>query len=212
MAIGAAIAGALFGPVVGAVASRVGTGPTFSAASVIGAFLIVTSLLITAPTAETSQSIRHALVAVKDPSVMGGIWFTFLGGLAFGVVDVLAPLRLNRLGASAIVIGAAFLGAAALEAVLSPVIGRIADRRGAVSPIRVCVAGAVLVSVLLPFASPAPLLVALIVVGLPAYGMLFVPSAAIISDAAQRLGLHQGLGFAIWSFAWAAGQGNRGCE
>jgi MFS family permease len=207
VAIGAAIAGALFGPVVGAVASRVGTGPTFSAASVIGACLIVVSLLKAPPTAQASQSIRHALVAVKDRNVMGGVWITCLGGLAFGVVDVLAPLRLSRLGASAIVIGAAFLGAAALEAVLSPVIGRIADRRGAVLPIRACVAGAVLVSVLLPFASPAPLLVALIVVGLPAYGLLFVPSAAIISDAAQRQGLHQGLGFAIWSFAWAAGQG-----
>jgi MFS family permease len=207
VAIGAAIAGALFGPVVGAVASRVGTGPTFSAASVIGACLIGASLLITPPAAGVSQSLRHALVALKDPRVMGGVWVTFLGGLAFGVVDVLAPLRLNRLGASAIVIGAAFLGAAALEAVLSPVIGRIADRRGPVSPLRVCVAGAVLVSLLLPFASPAPLLVALIVVGLSAYGLLFVPGAAMISNGAQRQGLHQGLGFAIWLFAWAAGQG-----
>lgn len=207
VAIGAAIAGALFGPVVGAIASRVGTGPTFSAASVIGACLIVISLLIAAPTTEEAQSLRHAAVALKDPSLLGGVWITFLGGLAFGVVDVLGPLRLSRLGATAIVIGAAFLGAAALEAALSPVIGRIADRRGPVLPVRVCVAFAVLVSLLLPFATPASLLVALIVVGLPAYGLLFVPGAAMISDGAQRQGLHQGLGFAIWLFAWAAGQG-----
>lgn len=207
VAIGAAIAGALFGPVVGAIASRVGTGPTFSAASVAGACLIVVGLLIGAPATEAAQSLRHALLALKDPSVIGGVWVTFLGGLAFGVVDVLGPLRLSRLGATAITIGAAFLGAAALEAVLSPVIGRIADRRGPISPVRVCVAGAVLVSVLLPFASPASLLVVLIVVGLPAYGLLFVPGAAMISDGAQRQGLHQGLGFAVWLFAWAAGQG-----
>jgi MFS family permease len=208
VAIGAAIAGALFGPVVGAVASRVGTGPTFSVASVVGTGLIVASLLIAAPPPQASQPIRQALLAVKDPNVAIGAWVTFIGGLAFGIVDVLAPLRLNRLGASAIVIGAAFLGSAALEAALSPVIGRIADRRGALSPIRVCVTGAILVSVLLPFASPAALLVVLIVVGLPMFGLLFVPSAAIISDAAHRNGLHQGLGFALWSFAWAAGQGS----
>lgn len=207
VAIGAAIAGALFGPVVGAIASRLGTAPTFSAACVIGTGLIAATVLIAAPATEASQSIRQALRAVKDPDVSSGAWVTFLGGLAFGLVDVLAPLRLSRLGASAIIIGAAFLGTAALEATLSPVIGRIADRRGPLSPIRVCVAGGVLVSALLPFASPAPLLVVLIVFGLPTYGLLFVPSAAIISDAAHRNGLHQGMGFAIWSFAWAAGQG-----
>ena len=45
----AAVGGALFGPVVGAVAGQVGTGPAFSAAAVIGAALIGADFVIPAP-------------------------------------------------------------------------------------------------------------------------------------------------------------------
>ena len=48
------------------------------------------------------------------------MWLTMLAGIAFGVVDVLAPLRLSRLGVSALIIGATFLASAAIEAGLSP--------------------------------------------------------------------------------------------
>ena len=109
VAFGAAVGGALFGPVVGAIASRLGTGPTFAGATIAGTCLIVASLLVDVPSGDESQSLLSALLALRDPSLTGGMWLTFLAGLAFGVVDVLAPLRLAGLGASAIVIGAAFL-------------------------------------------------------------------------------------------------------
>ena len=57
-----------------------------------------------------------------------------LVGLMFGTLDVLAPLRLDELGASAAVIGATFLVAAAIEAGESPYIGRLMDRHGRVLP------------------------------------------------------------------------------
>jgi len=126
--------------------------------------------------------------------------------LAFGVVDVLVPLRLAGLGATAIVIGAAFLGAAAIEAMLAPVVGRVADRRGRARPVRLCVCAAVAVSLLLPVVLPRALLLTVIVVGLPAFGLLFVPAAAMISDGSQRQNLHQGLGFGLSNLAWAGGQ------
>ena len=51
-----------------------------------------------------------------------------LAGLAFGVLDVLAPLRLADLGVTALIIAGTFLAAAGVEAALSPVAGRAADR------------------------------------------------------------------------------------
>ena len=115
-------------------------------------------------------------------------------------------MRLNELGATAVVIGGAFLGAAAVEAGLSPLVGRLADRRGRLAPVRLSLTAAVAVAVLAPLVQPAWLLVALLVVGLPSFGTLFVPAAAMVSDGADRRRLHQGLGFGLANLAWAGGQ------
>jgi MFS family permease len=171
-ALGAAVVGALFGPVVGAVANQVGTGPAFAAAAVAGTALIVVAFIVPGPRAPVPQGLRAAWPAVRDRQVSTGMWLTMLAGLAFGVLDVLAPLRLSQLGATATVIGAAFLGAAAIESSLSPLAGRLADRRGALIPIRLSLAAAVAVSLLAPLVEPAPWLVVLLIAGMPAYGTL----------------------------------------
>jgi MFS family permease len=207
LAFSAALGGALVGPVVGGIASRIGTGPAFAAASVAGVFLLLVSLTMPKPNAGEPQSVRHALPALADSGIAAGMWLTALAGVAFGVVDVLVPLRLNALGASALVISAAFLGAAALEAGLSPLIGRLSDRRGSLAPVRVSLVAAVAVALLIPVVTPSGLLVGLLVVGLPAFGVLFVPASAMISDGADRRKLHQGLAFGLANLAWAAGQG-----
>jgi predicted MFS family arabinose efflux permease len=106
-----------------------------------------------------------------------------------------------------VVISGAFLGAAALEASLSAVIGRLSDRRGPLAPVRVSLVFAVAVAVLIPFVAPSAVLVGLLVIGLPAFGVLFVPASAMISDGADRRRLHQGLAFGLANLAWAAGQG-----
>lgn len=206
IALGAAVMGALFGPLVGAVAGVVGTGPAFSGAAVAGTVLILVAFLVPGPQAPAPQGLRAAWPALRDWDVAAGLWLTMLAGLAFGVVNVLAPLRLNRLGASVTVIGAAFLGAAAIEAGLSPLAGRLSDRLGALAPIRISLAAAVVVSVLAPVLAPAPVLVTLLVAGLPAYGTLFAPASAMLSAGAHRLGVHQGIAFGLANLAWAGGQ------
>jgi MFS family permease len=206
VAFSAALGGALVGPVVGAVASRVGTGPAFAAASVAGVFLLLASLTMPRPHAGEPQSLRHALPALSDPKIAAGMWLTALAGIAFGVVDVLVPLRLNALGATAVVISAAFLGAAALEGGFSPFIGRLSDRRGSLAPVRVSLVAAIAVAALIPFVSPSWVLVVLLVIGLPAFGVLFVPASAMVSEGADRRHLHQGLAFGLANLAWAAGQ------
>jgi len=206
LAIGAAVGGALFGPVVGAVASQVGTGPAFSAAAVAGGALMVAAFLVPAPPRAEPQGLSATWPAVRDPRVGAGMWLTFLAGVAFGVVDVLAPLRLARLGASALVIGATFLASAAIETGLSPMAGRLSDRRGELVPVRLSLTAAVVVSLLAPVLAPAPWLIALLIVGMPAYGTLFAPATALLSSGAERLGLNQGLAFGLGNLSWAAGQ------
>jgi MFS family permease len=206
LALGAAVGGALFGPVVGAIASQVGTGPAFSAAAVAGAILIATAFFVPAPPRTEPQGLRAAWPAVRDPHVAVGMWLTALAGIAFGVLDVLAPLRLNRLGASALIIGGTFLASAAIEASLSPVAGRMSDRRGELFPVRLSLIAGVIVSLLAPVLAPAALLIALLIVGMPAYGTLFAPATALLSTGAERLGLNQGLAFGLGNLAWAGGQ------
>jgi MFS family permease len=205
-ALGAAVGGALFGPLVGAIADQVGTGPTFAAAAVAGAALMMVAFIVPGAQGPVRQGLRTAWRAVRDRDVGAGMWLTMLAGMAFGVVDVLAPLRLSRLGATALVIGGAFLGAAAIESALSPLAGRLADRRGALVPVQLSLAAAVAVSLLAPLVRPAPWLVALLVAGMPSYGTLFAPATSLLSAGAHRLELNQGLAFGLGNLAWASGQ------
>lgn len=206
-AMGAAVGGALLGPVVGAVASRVGTGPAFSAAAVAGGLLMITSFFVLSPRKVEPQRLREALPALRDPQVAAGLWLTALAGIAFGVVDLLAPLRLGRLGVSATLIGVTFLASAAIEASLAPLSGRLSDRRGPLVPLRISLTAAVAVSLLAPVVAPAPPLMVLLIVGMPAYGTLFTPAMTLVSTGADRMQLNQGLLFGIDNLAWAAGQG-----
>ena len=205
-ALGAAVGGALFGPVVGAVADQIGTGPAFSAAAVIGAALIAVTFTVPAPAQTEPQGLSAAFASVKDRQVAMGLWLTTIAGLAFGVLDVLAPLRLNALGAAPIVIGATFLASAGVETGLSPLSGRLSDRRGRYFPVRISLLAGVAVSLLAPVLTPAAVLIAMLVIGMPAFGTLFAPSSAMLSDGAHRLELHQGLAFGLANLAWAAGQ------
>jgi MFS family permease len=205
-ALGAAVVGALFGPLVGVVASQVGTGPAFAGAAVAGTVLMAVAFAVPAAPASAPQGLRAAWPAMRDSQVLAGMWLTLLAGLGFGVVDVLVPLRLSRLGAPAAVIGTAFLAAAAVEAGISPLAGRLADRRGALWPIRLALAAAVAVSLVVPLLPSASWLVAVLIVGMPWYGALFAPATALLSAGAQRLSLDQGLAFGLANLAWAAGQ------
>jgi MFS family permease len=205
-AMGAAVGGALFGPVVGAIADAIGTGPAFASAAVAGGLLMVVAFAVPAPREASPQRLREAFTAMSDRRLSAGLWLTMLAGLAFGVLDVLAPLRLANLGVTALVIAGTFLAAAGVEAALSPVAGRAADRRGAIVPIRCSLTGAVAVSLLAPTLAPASALVPVLILGMPCFGTLFTPAMTLVSEGAQHQRLDQGLAFGLGNLAWAAGQ------
>jgi MFS family permease len=152
------------------------------------------------------QGLRTALPALRDRQVIAGMWLTCVPGLAFGVIDTLAPLRLSALGLTATLIGGTFLLSAALETGLSPLAGRLSDRHGALMPIQLSLIAAVLVSLLAPTARPGAVLIVVLVVGMPGFGTMFAPATALLSGGAHRLGLNQGLAFGLGNLAWASGQ------
>ena len=50
-------------------------------------------------------------------------------------------------------------------------------------PVRIALVGTITVSLLAPVLAPAALLVVLLIVGLPSFGTLFTPSAALLAPA-----------------------------
>jgi MFS family permease len=134
-----------------------------------------------------------------------GIWLMALPSAAFGVINVIVTLRLARFGAGAIVIGAIFLSAVLLEAIVSPVAGRVADRRGALWPARAgLVAGGIALAVLPLPRSTVPLAV-LIIVTAPLLGLLWTPAMAVLTDGAEARGVDPVFGFGLANMAWGAG-------
>jgi MFS family permease len=200
--MGAAVFGALLGPVVGAVATVVGVGATFVGLSVLGIGLAVWVLLTPGVPAQPQ---RLSALRRADRRLIGGMWLLVLAALLFGVLDVLAPLRLHDAGWSGVAIGAIFLATAAVETVVNPVIGRITDRRGVLVPIRVMVLASMVVSLLLAWATAAPAVAVLVVAAGLSYGGFYTPGMALVTDAAERRGIAAALAFGALNGAWAAG-------
>jgi MFS family permease len=123
-----------------------------------------------------------------------------------GLLDVLAPLRLDELGASGVVVGAVFLVAAGIEATVSPAVGRLSDRRGAITPIRAGLVTAGLAALLAPLPATIVLLGVAVVIVVLAMSLIWTPSMALLSDSGEAAGLDLAFASALVSFAWAGGQ------
>jgi MFS family permease len=206
-ALAAAIGGALFGPVIGTLAHLLGRASVFSAVVVVAGALAVAVHALPAPSPPSAPLRRTRLLEeLRDPATALAMWLVALPAIASGVISVLAPLRLNALGASAVAIGATYLIAAGAEAVVSPAVGHVSDRRGRMLPLRIGLAAATIV--LLCFApSQSAIAVAVVVVlSAVALGSFWAPAMAMLSDVAESRGLTQGYAMALTNLAWAAGQ------
>ena len=204
-AIGAAIAGALAGPVLGAVADATSIEGVFGAYVAVPLVMIAWAVRMPGATSVPGMGVAALRTAVGDATMRRGMWLMMLPALGFGVIGVLVPLRLDDLGAGAALIAVAFLGAVGLEALMSPFVGRLADRRGRIWPARVGLAAGGVALAALPLPHSIPLVVAGVVLAAPLLGMLWAPAMAMLSDAAEARGLDVALGFGLANLAWGTG-------
>jgi MFS family permease len=128
-----------------------------------------------------------------------------LPALFAGAIEVLLPLRLDVLGAGAVAIGAIFLVGAVVEATISPIVGRLSDRRGRLAPIKLGLTAAVAVGILLPIIGELALMIAGSLAIIAALAMFWAPAMALLSDVSEESGLDQGLAAALMNLAWAGG-------
>ena len=201
-----AVAGALFGPVIGGIASIAGIGWTFGAVGLASFGLVAWAALTPGETGEESQSPLHLLRALGDRRILVAGWFVLLPALLFGVVAVLAPLRLAQLGFGAVAIGAVFLCSAALEAGNNVLLGRTSDRHGPLLPIFAGLVASIVVAALLPWPDDRFLLAVLVVAAGLSFGTFFTPGMTLLSNLADERGLHFGYASALINIAWAPGQ------
>ncbi len=211
-AMGAAIAGALFGPVIGVGADLIGHEIVFCGVGAVGLILMAWTARTPAAKPLGDGSLRGLLASLSDGSVRTGLLLVTVPGLMFGTLSVLGPLRLDELGAGAAAIGITWLIAAGLEAIVSPAAGHFSDRRGRIAPLLAGLVSGAVVFALLPWPSTALVFAIVIILGTPAIGLLWAPAMAMLSDGAERVGLEQGLAFGLMNLTWATGQtlGNLG--
>jgi MFS family permease len=202
-AFGAAVFGVQLGPAIGALANGVGRGPAFSTTVVFAAALAVWAWRTPAPAAGRAPATPAA--ALRERRMLAGVWLTLLPALAFGVLDVLAPLRLAELGAGGLALAVTFFLAAGLEAVISPFAGRVSDRRGPAVVARVALATGAVGLVVLDLPGALWPLAAVVVVVSGLLGLAWLPAMALLTEGADRIGLDHGYAFAFFNLGWSAG-------
>jgi MFS family permease len=204
-AFGAAVFGAVLGPMFGGVAELVGIRWSFAA---VGAVAIALAALATVPRAAPAEPISaHGISrASRDPRFLGGLWLNTLPAFLFGVLVVLAPLALDAEGWSTLAIAAVFFATGLIEVVINPLLGRVSDRHGRLLPIRVALMASTVVAVGLA-AATEPLVVAFLVAAAAlTFGGFYTPGMSLASHRADASGLAQGLAFGLMNTAWALGE------
>ena len=201
--LGAAIFGVQLGPVVGALATAIGREAAFSSTVVFG--LVLAGAAWALPARPGSEALTPPTAALREPSMLAGMWLTALPAAAFGMIDVLAPLRLDALGATGLALGATFFAAAGVEAIVSPTSGRLADRLGArpVACVGLAIGALALAVVDLPGTAWLLAVVVVLVCGL--LGVLWVPAGLLLTGGADRIGLDSAFAYAFFNLAWAGG-------
>jgi MFS family permease len=204
-ALAAAIVGVLLGPVLGGAATVVGPEVVFSLVAAGAAGLAGFAWATPGVRPEPGAVFAPLAAALRNRAVLAGFWLFTIPALFAGVIEVLGPLRLDDLGASGAAIGAIFLITAAGEAVISPIAGRLSDRRGRLTPIRAGLTGALVMAILLPLPGTVVLMGIAILFAFASLGGFWAPAMALLSDASEESGLDQALAFSISNLAWAVG-------
>ncbi|MDQ6836250.1 MAG: MFS transporter, partial [Actinomycetota bacterium] len=199
------------GPVLGTLAVATSTQILFGLVGLVSVLLMLWVRIYPEPPSgdeEPPQRLPSRTVLARAGSgLVLGTWLIALEAMTIGAVNALLPLRLSRYGASALVIGATFLGASALGSVLSPLAGRLTDRRGPRLPLCLGLVGSSVLLPLLGFPHSVLVLAGLVVLGLggPLAGYM-VPAVSVMTESAERAGVTLVLVTTLFNFFFAAGE------
>jgi predicted MFS family arabinose efflux permease len=200
----ATFSGELFGPLVGAAAAWAGIGLVFSIIAALA--LVLAAVAATMGKPESAAARPPSVRALgRNRVVQTGAWLIALTALLLGMLGVLGPLRLDELGWNAAAIGVVFALAAALQAAVNPIIGRLADARGNEAPLRVGLLLAAATSALLVLDNRAIVYGVIVIAAATAYATLWTPALALMSGAMERQGFDQAVVFGLMSAAWPPG-------
>jgi predicted MFS family arabinose efflux permease len=205
LAFSAASAGACVGPAVGALATLIGARTAFLALSgvilvVAGTGAVVSRGGVAVAAGDPKRALRNALRAPDTRRVLA---VAALPSLSFGVAGVLLPLRLHALGVAEVLIAAAYLVAALLEAIVNALVGRWFDRRGAARVLRVTLMMSAVCVAVIALPLPAWLLLSALALSLPVLGSVWVPSLAALAASVQRTGTQSGVALGLFNITWA---------
>ncbi len=205
-ALAAAIFGILLGPVIGGIATVTGPEVVFCGVAVVAAGFALWVLSVPGIAAGGVPSVRSVAAAILSAPVLFAFWLVVLPSVLSGAFDVLIPLRLDDLGASGIGVGAAFFIAAGIEAFTAPAIGKVSDRRGRLVPIRAGLLACPIAALILPLPGTVVLLTLALVAVVLSMSLIWTPAMALLSDNAEATGLDLAFASALVSLAWAGGQ------
>jgi MFS family permease len=205
-ALGTSIAGSLFGPAVGALASAIGRGALFCALAGVASLLLVPIALRPDVGEASGQPVSAVLRTLGRPAMAGAMWLMVLPAIVSGSFNVLGPLQLHHLGAGAGMIGVTFLLGAGLEAVISPVAGRFSDRHGRTLPLRGGLVGVATGLACFSLTSSAISLGLLLILASLPLGVFWAPVMALVSDVAEVNEIDQAHAAALMNLSWAIGQ------
>jgi predicted MFS family arabinose efflux permease len=204
-AFGAAVFGAVLGPIFGWMAGTIDIRASFAAVGVVAlAFAGVAARERAAPAEGlTTGGVSRAF---RDPWFVGGLWLNTLPAFLFGMLVVLAPLALDDAGWTRGAVALVFFATGFAEAVINPLLGRVSDRVGPLAPIRYALAASVVVAAGLAFAAAPAFIAVLVCAAAVSFGACYTPGMALSSHRADAAGLAQGLAFGIMNSAWALGE------
>ncbi len=189
IAFGAGTFGTLIGPGLGALAYKIGTREVFELVSLAAIILVPCVLSLPLP-ARGSHSTTSFLTPYHSAALRLPIWLVTIPAVAFGLLGVLVPLRLNALGATHGTVALTFLIAAAVGVVSSPLAGRVSDHRGTVLPISAGLLLSVPCLVALPLTGDVTTVAALAIILMGVgVGLSLAPAVAMLSERGEQAGL-----------------------
>lgn len=200
--------GACVGPAIGALADLTGPRPVFLAlaAAILALGCAGAAIASRGGTLAGDRDAGGMGAALRHGDTWRALLLVALPSVGYGVANVLVPLRLHALGASAAVIAGCFIVASAVEMQAGPLTGTFYDRRGAATVLRVTLGATAACALAFAAGPPLGLLLALVVISWPLIGAAWVPALAELTSATERVGAGSVLALGLFNLFWAIGQ------